>query len=116
MMDAQQLRGQCRRLSEQACANDPSLTLVRGWYDDPFWGAQEHWWATAPDGTIHDPTAAQFPCGGVAEWYRPFTGTYPCQWCGAEVPEQDLYAGVTCSGDCYGEMVGVPCSATEVAP
>lgn len=102
------LRGRCRELSEAACADDPTLRLVRGWYDDPFWGEREHWWTTRPDGTIHDPTASQFPVGGIAEWYRPFVGTYPCQECGTEVAEADLYLGVTCSGRCYGRMVGVP--------
>lgn len=107
--DTPSLRGRCRELAEAACADDPTLTLVRGWYDDPIWGAQEHWWCTRPDGTIVDPTARQFPVGGVAEWYRPFEGLYPCAECGAEVPEADLVGGMCCSGSCYGRMVGVPC-------
>ena len=43
--DTPSLRGRCRDLAEAACADDPPLTLVRGWYDDPIWGAPE---ATGP--------------------------------------------------------------------
>jgi hypothetical protein len=101
------LRGRCKEMAEAAVAADPSLTLVRGWYDDPHWGSQEHWWTTRPDGTIHDPTAAQFPVPNVVEWYRPFEGVYPCMECGNEVPEGELVMGCCCSGECYGRMVGV---------
>lgn len=101
------LRGKCREFAEAACADDSTLTLVRGWYCDPTWGRQEHWWTVRADGTIHDPTSAQFPMGGVAAWYEPFTGLYPCEQCGREVPEADLYQGITCSGRCYGRMVGL---------
>lgn len=101
------LRGKCQEFAEAACAGDPTLTLVRGWYVDPTWGREEHWWTVRPDGTIHDPTAAQFPMGGVAQWYEEFGGTYPCQECGTDVAEADLYLGMTCSGRCYGRMVGL---------
>ena len=94
-------------LAEAACADDPTLTLVCGWYDDPIWGAQEHWWCKKPDGTIVDPTARQFPFGGITEWYRKFDGLYPCAECGTEFREGEGY-DCCCSGQCYGRMVGVP--------
>ena len=89
------LRGKCKELAEKACAADPTLTLARGWYIDPIWGREEHWWTVRADGTIHDPTAAQFPMGGVGAWYEPFDGLYPCMECGKEVPEDELYLGAT---------------------
>lgn len=70
-MDAS-LRGKCREHAEAACAEDPSLRLAHGWYIDPFWGPQEHWWTVRPDGTIHDPTSSQFPVGGVTDWYEEY--------------------------------------------
>lgn len=51
--------------------------------------------------------AAQFPMGGVADWYEPFSGTYPCEQCGKEVAELDLVEGRCCSGRCFMRMVGV---------
>lgn len=102
-----ELRGKCREYAEAAVATDPSLRLVRGWYVDPIWGREEHWWTERPDGSIYDPTSAQFPMGGVAEWYEEFHGVFPCQQCGVEVAEDDLYLGCCCSGECYGRMVGV---------
>lgn len=104
---AANLRGKCKEFAEKACADDPTLTLVRGWYVDPIWGREEHWWTKRADGTIFDPTAAQFPMGGVTAWYEEFTGVYPCQECGREVAEADLVGGGCCSGSCYGRMVGV---------
>lgn len=101
------LRGKCEEYATRAVAADPSLTLVRGWYCDPIWGREEHWWTTRSDGSIHDPTAAQFPMGGVAEWYEEFAGYYPCQECGREVLEQDLVSGGCCSGRCFTRMVGL---------
>jgi len=100
------LRGKCHEMAAMAATRDPTLRLTRGWYDDPQWGAQEHWWCTAPDGTIVDPTAAQFPMGGVPEWYREFAGRYPCFECGREVPEVLLVSGRFCSLECYGRCVG----------
>jgi DNA-directed RNA polymerase subunit RPC12/RpoP len=101
------LRGKCREYAEEAVAADPTLTLVRGWYCDPIWGREEHWWAKRADRTIVDPTSAQFPMGGVAEWYEEFEGVYPCWECGAEVAEVDLIQGQCCSHRCFMRMVGL---------
>lgn len=101
------LRGKCQEYAEKAVADDPTLRLVRGWYHDPVWGSEEHWWTVRPDGSILDPTAAQFPMGGVTAWYQEFTGLYPCQECGTEVPEADLVQGGLCSGECFMRMVGL---------
>lgn len=105
-MPAFDLRGKCEPYAREAVAADPTLRLVRGWYLDPVWGRQAHWWTVRADGTIHDPTAAQFPMGGVAEWYEEYQGVFPCAHCGTVVPEADSYCGC-CSYTCYERMVGV---------
>lgn len=102
------LRGRCRELSRAAVAADPTLRLVRGWYHDPVWGQQEHWWTVRPDGSIHDPTAAQFPVPGIAAFYEEYAGVLPCEGCGRPVTEADpARYEACCSYGCYGRMVGV---------
>jgi hypothetical protein len=101
------LRGKCEEMSKALVESDSTLTLVRGWYDDPIWGRQEHWWTKKPDGTIVDPTSAQFPVGGIASWYTEFDGIVSCEECGKDVKEADAYMGRLCSARCYGRMVGV---------
>lgn len=44
----------------------PELTRVRGHYVCLSWGLREHWWLVEFDGSIVDPTAAQFPCSGTS--------------------------------------------------
>ena len=106
------LRGTCKQAAEAAVAADPVLRLVRGWYFDPAWGQQEHWWAAAADGTIVDPTAAQFPHGGIAAFYAEFDGWGVCEECGHDVHEDDMYRCeapmMICSAYCYGLMIGLP--------
>ncbi len=103
-------RGKCREFCDQAINEDPTLTLVRGHYFCPIWNTDEpHWWTVRQDGTIHDPTALQFPSkgGGI---YTPFNGMCECAECGKEFPEADgrfdsNYA--FCSGRCNARFVGI---------
>lgn len=104
-------RGRCKELSEAACKEDPTLTLVRGHYYCPVWGTEEpHWWCVRADGTIHDPTKDQFPSRGLG-LYVPFDGRVPCAECGEGMAEDAVefaegnYA--FCSGRCYGRFVGL---------
>lgn len=99
--------GECWDVCSRMVAEDHTLTLVRGWYDDPVWGAREHWWLKRQDGTILDPTSEQFPAGGITDFYRAFQGLYPCEQCGEDTPEEILIGGICCSSRCYGAMVGV---------
>lgn len=103
------LRGKCYEMSAALCANNPALTLVRGHYLCPIWGEQAHWWCVSDDGAIVDPTAEQFPSGGLGE-YIPFDGHISCSNCGVKVPESDAYDGgngrhMFCSCTCYGQFV-----------
>ncbi len=105
------LRGKCKKMSEEAVAADPSLRLVRGYYYCWEWGKQAHWWTVKEDGTIHDPTAAQFPSLGEGV-YEEFDGWCECSECGLRIHEDDGIIGgngnyIFCSGNCYGRFVGV---------
>lgn len=103
-------RGRCKELSDAACAADPTLTLVRGHYWCPIWNTSEaHWWTVRPDGSIHDPSKAQFPSNGMGD-YTPFSGMVECAECGVEIEEarahfESRYA--FCSCRCHGRFVGV---------
>lgn len=105
------LRGKCKELSEKAVREDPTLTLVRGFYYEPMWSREEeHWWCKRVDGTVVDPTAKQFPSGGIPEFYREFTGLFECSQCGNE-HQQDtmIHQGRFhfCSDRCFMICVGL---------
>lgn len=108
--DYTKFRGRCQELSSKACEEDPSLTLVRGHYYCLIWGTREpHWWTVRGDGSIHDPTKAQFPSNGSGV-YEPFDGIIPCSNCGKDVLEEDAsfdsnYA--FCSDLCHGRFIGI---------
>lgn len=108
--DYQTFRGKCRELSEAACAEDPTLTLVRGHYFCPIWNRTEpHWWTVRPDGTIHDPSARQFPSAGLG-YYEPFDGMVDCENCGRSILEEDGHPCgryVCCSERCCLRLVGL---------
>lgn len=103
-------RGKCKEFCDEAVQKDPSLTLVRGYYYCPIWNRKEqHWWTTRRDGSIFDPTAAQFPSNGLGD-YEPFDGYFNCEQCGARVHEDDMTTyghHVFCSGMCLCRCVGV---------
>ena len=103
-------RGKCKELCEAACAQDSSLTLVRGHYFCPIWNSEEaHWWTVREDGTIHDPTKEQFPSRGHGI-YTEFDGTVECSECGKSMTEEDasFESNYTfCSPRCHARFVGV---------
>ena len=101
-------RGKCKELSEQACNDDSSLRLVRGFYHCPIWGKQQHWWAARADGTIADLTARQFPSKGTGD-YEEYDGRIDCEYCGKVVAEDQAYMvehHAYCSDVCYGHDIG----------
>lgn len=104
-------RGRCRELAEQACREDKTLTLVKGYYYCPVWNSmEEHWWAVGKDGQIHDPTKGQFPSRGTGEYF-PWDGHYECAECGRSLTEQEVHSAegryCFCSHVCHGRFVGV---------
>lgn len=108
--DYSKYRGKCKEFSEALCAEDPSLTLVRGYYYCHIWDRQEpHWWTVNAEGEIIDPTAKQFPSKGTGE-YIPFDGTYTCENCGKIVAEAQMVPCgnyPTCSNQCAMRLVGL---------
>lgn len=108
--DYLEFRGKCKELSEAACAADPSLRLVRGYYWCPVWNTQEpHWWCEREDGTIVDPSAKQFPSKGNGT-YTEFDGYFDCSECGKRIHEDEAYHHGRysfCSGRCCARFVGV---------
>jgi hypothetical protein len=102
-------RGKCREMAEALIKQNPDLRLVRGYYHCPLWGKQPHWWTVKPDGTIVDPSAAQFPSYGAVE-YEEFNGMVRCEECGKELTEKSAYIEnnhVFCGGKCYGRYIGL---------
>jgi hypothetical protein len=108
--DYKKYRGKCKIMSEELVANDPTLTLIRGYYICPIWATREHhWWCIKQNGTIVDPTAKQFPSNGSGI-YEPFNGIIECAECGKEVLEEDAkihgnYA--FCSHRCNANFLGI---------
>jgi hypothetical protein len=92
--------GQCDAATRAMAAAFPELTRVRGHYYCFVWGERTHWWLVAPDGTIVDPTAVQFPSVGRGV-YEPWTEgadepTGKCPNCGGYV----YGGGTVCSDEC----------------
>lgn len=110
------LRGKCLVKCLEAVALDPSLKLVRGEYYCPIWNEiEDHCWLVRPDGTIEDPTAAQYPSCGMGQ-YLPFEDqenpTLQCSECGKDVKFNYAYCcgngrHFFCTGECFGRFVGV---------
>ena len=108
--DYAKFRGKCKELAEDAIRNDPTLRLVRGHYYCPIWGKQAHWWAARPNGEIVDPTARQFPSGGIGE-YVEWDNTYECEQCGRAIVDINTASvdghHIFCSGTCHAHCVGI---------
>lgn len=108
--DYSKFRGKCKEYSQELVDNDPSLTLVRGYYFCPIWRNEEpHWWVKDANGNIIDPTKAQFPSNGYGI-YEEFDGYVNCSNCGKELKEDEASFESNycfCSYSCHGQFVGV---------
>lgn len=92
-------KGLCDVLAQQMAKAFSELTVVKGIYDCPLWDERGHWWCVAPDGSIVDPTAAQFPSGGLGEYRELSETALPtgrCMHCGAFV----YHSQYACPGKC----------------
>lgn len=94
--------GQCRAASAAMAAAFPELRVARGHYR-PWAGPRDypHWWCVAPDGTVVDPTAAQFDGVGPGD-YVEHTGPEPtgrCPHCGEYAYGGQTFCTSTCARD-----------------
>jgi len=62
------LINKCKEFSIMMSRDFPELRLVGGYYVCPKLGKRIHWWCETPNGTIIDPTAAQFPSRGTGSY------------------------------------------------
>jgi hypothetical protein len=101
-------RGRCSPLTEAMVAAFPELRRARGHYTCPFWGRQEHWWCVAPDGSVVDPTAHQFPSDGTGVYEElPDDAPEPigrCMICGEYCWEGKSPSPHACSEYCRREL------------
>jgi hypothetical protein len=106
-------RGKCREMCESLIIERPDYVLVRGHYFEPAWDTSEaHWWCVDTNGTIQDPSALQFPSGGIAEYYTEYDGFTDCEECGKRTAEADLILlgngnHPVCSNECACRLLGV---------
>lgn len=54
------VRGLCDSATKAMVIAFPELRRAAG-FAHTTWGPDQHWWCVAPDGSVVDPTAAQFP-------------------------------------------------------
>jgi hypothetical protein len=87
--------GACVETTKEMATVFPELRRVRGHYYCPVWGEREHWWLKAEDGSIVDPTVAQFPSGGLGEYV---------EW--AEGAEEPVGKCANCGGYSYASKGG----------
>ncbi len=102
-------RGKCKEFVDEAVNNDNTLKAVRGYYYDPLWGKEQHWWCVRQDGSIFDPTAKQFPSKGFGV-YEEYNGFVDCANCGVEIEEEKAqFEGkfAFCSYRCRMKFVGL---------
>src|SRR5687767_13556478 len=95
--------GNCVEATTAMASAFPELRRVRGHYYCAVWGERQHWWLVTPDGTIVDPTAAQFPTEGHGV-YEPWDESAEepsgrCPNCSGYV----YGGGTVCSDDCARE-------------
>lgn len=61
------VRGTCKKATSEMVKEFPELRQAAG-FVDVHWGTEEHFWCVAPDGTIVDPTEAQYGPVGVIHY------------------------------------------------
>jgi hypothetical protein len=97
-------RGRCQSAAHALAEAFPELRVVRGYCQLANGFTPQHWWCETADGTVIDPTAAQFEAEGIIgydEYDEKKHGPLPigkCMNCGFEVYNSD-HQGL-CSEEC----------------
>lgn len=98
------VRGKCSAATAEMVKMFPELRRVAG-FAHVSWGRDQHWWCVAPDGSVVDPTVAQFGAIGVIKYEEvdiadpAAAATVPtgvCMDCGGDVYNDDTF----CSAEC----------------
>lgn len=92
--------GQCKDYSQAMLRAFPELRLVRGFFHC-VWGARQHFWLVAPDGSVVDPTRRQFPGMGEYEELQDHEladrcPTGVCMDCGGQVFRFNRFCSPQC--------------------
>lgn len=102
--------GQCDRHTKEMASTFPELRRVCGFYYCTHWGRREHWWLVDPVGNVIDPTASQFPSGGLGVYRElsdeEITAEVPigtCANCGGDIYRHSECTSTVCSKRCYQE-------------
>ena len=92
--------GQCSKATLAMVEDFPELQRIRGHYYCLAWGERAHWWCVAPDGSIVDPTAMQFPSKGTGEYEPWIEGTKEptgmCPECGGYCYDGETFCSENC--------------------
>lgn len=111
--EASAVYGKCAEITEAFAKAFPELRRVRGHYHCPHWGERDHWWLVAPDGSIVDPTRAQFPSRGIGEYVEWIEGTKEptgmCPNCGGPCYDGDYCCTEACGRAYVAFCSGGPC-------
>lgn len=106
--------GKCAEATTAMVEAFPELRRARGFYHDPLWGKRTHWWCVAPDSSVVDPTAAQFPSRGAFEYEELLeqeladsAPTGVCHDCGSPVFKGASFCSTKCS-EATRRYLGVP--------
>ena len=103
-------RGHCRETAEKL-SKERGYKLVKGFYNEPIWNIKEqHWWCVDNNGKIYDPSAKQFPSGGIEGFYEEYTGFVNCEHCGKKIAEEHIIMQgrfPVCSEKCALFLVGL---------
>lgn len=101
-------RGKCKKACEALKQVLPELKLVRGYVILGDGTEEPHWWLKSPEGTVVDPTEAQF--NSPIAIYTEFNGSIRCEQCGEVIPEKDAIEvnnRAVCSGKCAMRLMGL---------
>lgn len=102
-------RGFCNMFSHRLQREFPHLRVARGIYRTLAGYGEPHWWTVDVDGTVVDPTAAQFLCKGEGTYeeltQEEIEEQFPCGKCancGDDIYKADnAPSDMICSAECW---------------
>lgn len=99
--DYQAAYGKCKAVTSAMNKQFPELTRVSGFYHCSIWGRRQHFWLRTDQGEIIDPTAKQFPSGGMGKYEEIIDSklipTGVCPNCGQETYEERYFCSESCN-------------------